>query len=69
MQVLDLSGLDLEIVPEAAASLHDFSAAAHLRELDLSGVVQKGENNRPLLLPPGLLQLNLACALLTWLSR
>lgn len=67
-QVLDLSGLDLEIVPEAAMSLHDFGAASNLRMLDLSGVVQKGGNSLPLVLPPGLVHLNLERAMLARLA-
>ena len=64
--MLVLSGLDLELVPEAAASLHDFGAAKHLQELDLSGVVLKGPGSqdvRALVLPPGLTRLNLARAM------
>lgn len=63
--MLDLSGLDLDMVPEGGNCLHDYSASARLRVLDLSKVVQKGgrsEDSLPLVLPTGLSELNLARA-------
>lgn len=60
---MDLASLDLAIVPEAADCLHDFSAATHLREIDLSGVRHTEGPSQQLVMPPGLSSLNLARAL------